>query len=112
MQGGTSAAFRGRRGFTNARAQGKFWEYAALLFANQRAQSRTDLLDHAAALGLDWKQFESDLSKHKFEERVRADMADATSLKKSGTPTFSINGHKYMGGKHDVRDLIAAELAQ
>jgi protein-disulfide isomerase len=44
-----------------AREQGKFWEMHDLLFANQSALKRGDLLGYARKLGLDMARFQKDL---------------------------------------------------
>ena len=43
-------------------AQGRFWEMHDLLYSNQDRLSESDLLRHAARLGLDAGRFERDLA--------------------------------------------------
>ena len=49
-----------------AAAQGKFWEMAEILFTNQQALTPRNLIRYAEQLGLNTKQFERDLSVHRY----------------------------------------------
>jgi len=77
--------------------QGKFWEYHNLLFENQENLKTKDLTKYAKDLGLDIDKFEDALKTGKFKDKVTADMDDAEKLGVSSTPTFFINGQKYVG---------------
>jgi|GEM_PF-2019781 len=78
-----------------ARAQGKFWEYAKLIFNNQdrvNIDSLSDLKKLALELKLDIKKFESDLGSkaaHEFVEAQRP-LQERTYAKRP--PTLLING--------------------
>ncbi len=54
-----------------AGAQGRFWEMHYLLFRNQNALTRKNLLSYAVELGLDIGRFRNDLENRAYRERVR-----------------------------------------
>ena len=85
-----------------AQAQGKFWEYHDLIYANQSSgnsggyteESLTALAEEA---GLDVDRFEKDLESARYEAVVQADFEEGQGLGISGTPTFFINGRVLVG---------------
>ena len=77
-----------------ARAQGKFFEYAEILYRNQEALDRTSLIKYATELGLNAKQFELDFNDAKAQSEVKKDQADARSYGVGRTPTIFVNGIK------------------
>lgn len=83
-----------------ARAQGKYFEYAEILYQNQTALDTESLKRYAAALGLNLEQFTLDLTSEKNAAEIRKDMADGKNYGISGTPAIFINGIK-------VRDTSA-----
>ena len=93
-----------------AAAQGQFWEMYDRLFANQDRLAITDLLEHAAALGLDVPRFADDLSAGVHARRVQQDVASAEASGVAGTPTFFVGGRQHTG-PHDADTLAAALLA-
>ncbi|WNZ65213.1 thioredoxin domain-containing protein [Myxococcus sp. MxC21-1] len=82
-----------------AHEQGKFWEYHDKLFANQRALDRASLEKYAQELGLNVDKFKAALDQGKFNAQIEADMAQASSVGASGTPTFFINGRTLVGAQ-------------
>jgi protein-disulfide isomerase len=85
-----------------AQAQGKFWEYHDLLYANQSSgnsggYSEENLISLAREAGLDVKKFEKDLKGGEYEEVVAEDFREGQQLGISGTPTFVINGEVLAG---------------
>ncbi len=80
-----------------ARAQGRFEEMHDLLFQNQKALERDDLVGYARELGLDVDRFERELDEHTHEPKIRADQREALERGVSGTPTFFVNGEPYQG---------------
>lgn len=104
-------AFRAALAANAARAQGKFFEYIDILYANQNALDDASLKKYAARLGLNLKQFELDLNGEKLAAEVRKDMADGLSYGVSWTPTIYINGVKlHRSGAEDLRGAINKAL--
>ena len=68
--------------------QGQFWLMHDALFSNQQNLSRPSLLQRASRLALDAQSFEACLDRE--SRRVKDDIAEATALKITGTPTFLI----------------------
>jgi CRP-like cAMP-binding protein len=91
-----------------AGAQGAFWAMHDRLFAHQDQLEAGELLDHAAALGLDLGRFARDLGDGTFAARVRDDVASAEASGVSGTPTFFVNGERHEGPT--TTDALAAAL--
>ncbi len=77
-----------------ARAQGKFWEYHALLFRQQPNLSRAQLSEYAGQLGLDRQQFEAALAAQQFAAPVQRDVQDGVRFGIRATPTLFINGRR------------------
>ena len=80
-----------------AGAQGRFWEMHDRLFAHQDALGAADLLEHAAAVGLDVQRFSKDLGSGRFAARVRDDVASAQASGVGSTPTFFVGGRRHTG---------------
>jgi protein-disulfide isomerase len=97
-----------------ARNQGKFWEYHDKLFANQQQLEPNDLRRYAQELGLDLPRFDRDREDQELRTKVQADMAEATSLGVTATPTFFINGRLVSGAMpfETFSTIIDAELAK
>lgn len=80
--------------------QGKFWEYAELVFANQAELSPETLMEHGrATAGLDMAQFTQCVEARETASEVAADQAEAERLGVDGTPSFYINGRKILGAQ-------------
>ena len=75
-----------------ANAQGKFFEYAALLFKNQEALDIASLKKYAAELGLDQARFNTALDGGTYAAEVQKDVADGEEVGVDSTPTIFING--------------------
>ena len=85
-----------------AQAQGKFWEYHDLIYANQSSgnsggYSEESLTALAEEAGLDVDRFRRDLESARYEAVVQADFEEGQGLGISGTPTFFINGRVLVG---------------
>ncbi|MGY1623559.1 Na+/H+ antiporter NhaA [Geodermatophilus sp. SYSU D00965] len=91
-----------------AAAQGRFWEFHDRLFAAQDRLTAPDLLEHAAAVGLDVQRFARDLGASRFARRVEEDVESAEASGVGGTPTFFVGGLRHTG-PYDA-DTLAAEL--
>jgi Na+/H+ antiporter NhaA len=93
-----------------AAAQGRFWEMHDRLFTMQDRLTPPDLLEHAAAIGLDVPRFARDLGAGRYARRVQEDVDSAEASGVEGTPTFFVGGHRHTG-PHDADSLAAALLA-
>ena len=85
-------AFRAAVAAAAAQSQGKFFEYADLLYQNQEALDEPSLRKYASSLSLDMKRFDEDMSAAKYAAKVRSDMAEGDRLGLFGTPTVFVNG--------------------
>ncbi|MEO6954817.1 MAG: thioredoxin domain-containing protein, partial [Polyangia bacterium] len=82
-----------------AKAQGKFWEMHAKMFANQTALDRPSLEKYAAEIGLDVAKFKADLDSGKWKKKVDEELAEGNKIGARGTPTFFINGKSLVGAQ-------------
>ena len=94
-----------------AREQGKYWEYSALLFRNQKALQVANLKQYAATLGLDRARFDAALDSGKFADKVLRDRLDGQRIGVTGAPTIFVNGRRvtdlsYEGLKTAVEDVL------
>jgi protein-disulfide isomerase len=97
-----------------AKEQGKFWEMHDLLFANQAALKRADLLRYAARLKLNRERFRKDLDSAQLKQTIEADVAEGVRLGVSGTPTYFINGRGYSGARSfdQLKQLVRNEVVR
>ena len=94
-----------------AREQGKYWEYAAVLFRNQSALEVDKLKQYAREIGLDGARFDAALDSGKFAEKVQRDVLDGDKLGVNGTPTFYINGKRVSDRSYEgLKATIEAAL--
>ncbi len=81
-----------------ARAQGKFWEMAELLFAHQAHLGADDLRSYAQRLALDLGQFDRDSRSDAVNKRIDADFHEAerfiATRPNPGAPAFFVNGRR------------------
>jgi protein-disulfide isomerase len=75
-----------------AHAQGKFFEYAALLFKNQKALDIASLKKYASELGLDRARFDAALDRGTYAAEVKKDVEDGEVYGIRSTPTIFVNG--------------------
>ena len=80
-----------------AGAGGKYWEYHDLLFDEQPAFERADLLLYAADVGLDRAEFARCLDERRYAPQVEADVQQAVALGIDATPTLLVNGRMIVG---------------
>ena len=95
-----------------ASEQGKFWEMADTLYANQADLGVTAMEHYAAGLGLDQGRFNQCLSSGSMAARIQEDVDDGRALHVRGTPTFFIGGEAYLRALPypDFAGLIEAQL--
>jgi protein-disulfide isomerase len=87
-----------------ADAQGKFWDYHDILFANHTGENVGDytqkrLVAFAESLGLDLTQFEACLKSGDFEDKLQAGIDEGKLADIKGTPAFLINGELLTGAQ-------------
>jgi protein-disulfide isomerase len=75
-----------------ANAQGKFFEYAALLFKRQQALDIPSLKKYASELGLDRARFDAALDRGTYAAEVKRDVDDGEMYGVGVTPTIFVNG--------------------
>jgi len=97
-----------------AQAQGKFWEYHDVLFANMKALKRENLEAYAEQLNLDMSKFKAALDNGTYKSRLKADMDAAQKVQARGTPNSFINGRQVSGARPfaDFKKIIDEELAK
>ena len=97
-----------------AAEQEKFWEYADLLFADQKAYTRQDLETYAGTLNLDPSRFSACLTDGHTRGLVRQDIEEAERVGIKATPTLVINGHVIEGipPPEKLASLLALEKQQ
>jgi len=75
-----------------ANAQGKFFEYIAVLFKNQKALDVPSLKKYATQVGLDRARFDAALDRGVYAAEVQKDVEDGETYGVGSTPTIFING--------------------
>lgn len=80
-----------------AHRQGRFWEMYDLLFDNQTDLSSARILEFAQGLGLNMEKFKADMANPELAELVKAHVKEGDEANVNSTPTFYINGRRYVG---------------
>lgn len=99
-----------------AAEQGKFWEMKDRLYTEQptweMAANPADIFaGYARDLGLDTARFDAAVKNDELLEKIMQDKNDALKLGVNATPTFFINGQRFVGiPDQKFTDLINAEL--
>jgi protein-disulfide isomerase len=75
-----------------ANAQGKFFEYIAVLFKNQKALDVPNLKKYASQIGLDRARFDAALDRGMYAAEVQKDVEDGEMYGVGSTPTIFVNG--------------------
>ena len=81
--------------------QGRFWDLADALYADQSRLEDPHLWARCEALGLDLDRFERDRRSDAVSERVKRDVTDALRAGATGTPTVWV-----AGGEADLLDTM------
>lgn len=95
--------------------QGKFWEIYELMFRNQRALSQNDITKYGKQIGLNEEKFAvCRQNPSKYLKIIERNIRQASKAGVTGTPTFLINGQKFVGPRSfDEYDrIISGILAQ
>ena len=96
--------------------QGKFFEYADMLFANQKDWTKSTnpsglFTKYATDLGLDLKLFTKHQKSSVLQANIKANMLEARGLGLTGTPSFYLNGTKLeVSSYDDFKAKIAAAV--
>ncbi|WP_426751600.1 DsbA family protein [Myxococcus sp. Y35] len=86
--------------------QGKYWEYHAKLFANQKKLDDASLEQYAKDVGLNVEKWKAELANPKYQDIITRDQALASQLGASGTPAFFING-RFLSGAQPIANFEA-----
>ena len=79
-----------------------------LLFENQDALQQDDVIEFAAAAGVDPIEVANDLASGAKRERVQRDVTSGRRSGVRGTPTFFVNGRRFEGDWTDPAALSDA----
>ncbi|MBI4016611.1 MAG: DsbA family protein [Candidatus Aenigmarchaeota archaeon] len=80
-----------------ANDQGKFWEYAQIVFERQGRADTMSLIGYANELELDGKTFGECMQTSKYSDKVNADFKQGRKYGVSITPTVFVNGNQLYG---------------
>lgn len=101
-----------------ARDQGKFWEYATVLFTNQEQLDEVALRRYAASISLDERCFNECMKEGKKAAIVEADKQEGIAQGVPGAPTFFVGDgehRKQIGGAmpyNQFQDAIEKRVQQ
>lgn len=96
-----------------ANAQGKYFEYADILFKNQRALDVASLKKYATEIGLNRVRFDAALDSGAYAAEVDHDIADGEQYGIHSTPTVFVNGVQVVNlSAETLRAAIDRALAQ
>jgi protein-disulfide isomerase len=92
-----------------AGARGKFWPMHDMIYEHQADGLEVrDLMQYAAAVGLDPIAVGQDVTAHTYLPRIREDFMSGVRSGVNGTPTFFINGVRFDGDWTDVNAFADA----
>lgn len=87
-------AFKAAEAAEAAREQGKYWEYSAVLFKNQKDLEVAKLKEYAGQVGLDRKKFDEALDSGRFADAVKQELSTGDRIGVDSTPSIFINGKR------------------
>jgi len=101
-----------------ADAQGRFWDYHAMLFANQSGENRGAFSDRrltafAESIGLDMQAFRACFDAQSYREEILAERRAGEAIGIRATPTIVVNGRIVEGASPNLipsYELIAAAI--
>ena len=82
-----------------AAASGRFWAMHDALFADQSHLGRQDLIGRGRRLGVPEDAVEHAIDRNAFRDRIERDLQDGRDLGVAATPTFFVNGRKFVGAQ-------------
>jgi len=80
--------------------QGKFWMAHEFIFENQYKLCPVKILEHTRKAGAEINKLVKDANSYKVIDKIEADIDSGEKSGVNKTPTFFINGKKYMGSYH------------
>lgn len=89
--------------------QHKFWVMHEALFEHQKELDSIDLGHLALTLGMEIYKFEASRAMARHRDHVKADYDSGVRSGVKGTPTFFINGRKYVGPREAGAIVAAAQ---
>ena len=89
---GHANALKAAEAANAANAQGKFFEYTALLFKRQDALDVPSLKKYASEIGLNRARFDAELDSGKYAAEIKHDRDDGEIYGIDGTPAIFVNG--------------------
>jgi protein-disulfide isomerase len=94
-----------------AQAQGRFWPFHDRLFSNQGQLTPSDLRGHAEAVLLDLAAYDTCMADPATATRITTDIAEGVRVGLEGTPTFFVNGAKFVGGRslEELQRIVEAQ---
>ena len=103
-QGSDTPSMLAAEAAEEARVQGKFWEFAKVLFENQHATEAENLIAYGAMVGLDLGKLKTALDTRVHKERVLADKKLGQQAQVESTPTIFVDGRPF-GLGHTIENL-------
>ena len=103
-----------------AMAQGRFWDYHDILFANQGAENGSNFTDKrlqafAESLGLDMTAFNKCFKANTYSDEIQANYDEGVAAGVSSTPSVLVNGQDVAPGViptyEQIKSAIDAALA-
>jgi protein-disulfide isomerase len=100
-----------------ASAQGRFWDYHDILFANWTGENVGDFNDNrlvafAQAIKLDMNSFNTCFKANTFQTQIDADLAEGNSMNVTGTPSIFVNNKEVTPGSVPTYQQIQQAVAQ
>lgn len=92
--------------------QGKYWEMHDLLFQRWPQLDSESLIGYGRELGLDIERFKQAMNSKRHREAIERDLTLGDELRVYMTPTFFINGKKFVGElrPREFKKIIEEEL--
>lgn len=99
LSSGGETSIKAAEAAEEARVQGKFWEMAHELFANQHALEDSDLARYAQQIGLDMGEFAMAMDRRVHRDKVMANKRIGEAAGIMSTPSIFVNGRPFGLGR-------------
>lgn len=90
--------------------QDRFWEMHDLLFEHQHALNRARIVALAREIGIDEARFLADLESDAVRDQVDAQKELGRRLNIEGTPTFFVNGRRFLDSPRTLAEYLSEEI--